>query len=173
MKKTMDPNAGEISRLALDLIRRQRTMTLATTDGRGAWAAPVYYLYHENAFFFFSDPQSRHIRETSGGNRAAAAIHADGQGWRKIKGVQMSGLVRQASTGMAGARAVAAYLQRFPFTQDLFDPGAATNLAAFTKRFKVKLYRFDPQLVFYQDNGIRFGFRVQTRLEDGNRKGPC
>jgi uncharacterized protein YhbP (UPF0306 family) len=163
MKKNSEPNAETIGKLAVDFIRRQRTMTLATTNGTAAWAAPVYYQYHGNAFYFFSDPNSRHIRETSGDNRAAAAIHGEVEGWRGIKGVQMSGWVRKVSTGVAGARAVVAYLKKFPFITDFFDPGAAVDLAALTDRFSVRLYRFDPKLVFYQDNQIRFGFRVEVR----------
>ena len=164
MANRSNPSANEISKLATDLIYQQRTMTLATTDGQGAWAAPVYYVCHKAAFFFFSDPQSRHILETSGGRPAAAAIHANVDGWKEIHGIQMSGVIRQVPTGMAGAQALGAYMQRFPFTKEFFKPDQSIDLAAFAKQFKTKFYRFDPDLVFYQDNRIRFGFRIETRL---------
>jgi uncharacterized protein YhbP (UPF0306 family) len=164
MKRESHVNADRIDQMATDFVRQQSTMTLATTDGQAAWAAPVYYLFHKNAFFFFSDPQSRHIREASANERVAAAIHPCSDGWQEIRGVQMSGVVRQVRAGVVAAQAFGAYIKRFPFIKDFFEPGQALDLAGISKRFKVKFYRFDPDLVYYQDNQIRFGFRAEAKL---------
>ncbi len=166
MNRASEPSAEAITKLATALIRQQRTMTLATTDGQRAWAAPVYYVFHKASFFFFSDPQSRHIIETTKCAKVAAAIHANVEGWQDIQGIQMSGTIRQVPTGITGAQAIHAYIQKYPFTKDFFEQDQAMDLAAFAKRFKVKFYQFDPNLVFYQDNRIRFGFRVEVKLED-------
>ena len=48
------PDRKELRRLALDLINSTSTMTLATSGRESAWAAPVYYVYQERKFFFFS-----------------------------------------------------------------------------------------------------------------------
>ena len=164
MKRETEVNAGEINKMATDFVRQQSTMTLATTDGQAAWAAPVYYLFQESAFFFFSDPQSRHIREASANERVAVAIHPCVDGWQGIRGIQMSGVIRQVRTGVAGAQAFGAYIKRFPFIKDFFKPGQVVDLASLSKRFKVKFYRFDPDLVYYLDNQIRFGFRAEAKL---------
>ena len=46
---------AEIAERAAELINRQNTMTLATSCGKSAWAAPVYYVYHSGLFYFFSE----------------------------------------------------------------------------------------------------------------------
>ena len=74
MGKASQTDEREITRLALALACEQNTMTLATACDNSAWAAPVYYVFDKTAFFFFSDPDSRHIREALAGGQAAAAI---------------------------------------------------------------------------------------------------
>lgn len=150
--------------MALSLINQQSTMTLATTGDGAAWAAPVYYAFNNAAFYFFSNPESRHIREALANEQAAAAVYPFADSWQGIRGVQMSGCIRAVSPGITGVRAVGAYIRKFPFTKDFFEPGQKVDLASFSKRFKVKFYRFDPQLVYYLDNQIRFGFRTEIRF---------
>lgn len=164
MEKTSQIDDREIKSLALGLACEQSAMTLATASGNAAWAAPVYYVFYKTAFYFFSDPDSRHIREALAGGQAAAAIYPLADTWQGIRGLQMSGRISPVHPGLAGIKALGAYIAKFPFTKDFFEPGQALDLANFTERFRVRLYRFDPHLVFYLDNQIRFGFRVETRL---------
>lgn len=148
--------------LALGLIEEQHIMTLATAGPGGPWAAPVYYVFLESAFYFFSDPTSRHIEESLQGRRASAAIFPQVFGWRDIRGLQMSGAVEPVSPGLAALRAIRSYLKKFPFTRDFFNPSETISLEAFSSRFRVNLYRFCPDLVYYLDNAIRFGFRQKV-----------
>jgi len=155
----------EIKTRAESLIEKQSTMTLATAAHREAWAAPVYYAYYKTGFYFFSDPGSRHIIESLENRQAASAIFAAASSWQEIRGIQMTGGVKAVSGGLEAIAAIRAYLKKFPFTKDFFDSGDSVDLAAFTIRFKVKLYRFNPSLVFYLDNSIRFGFRESVTLK--------
>ena len=154
----------ELKKRALTLIEEQSTMTLATAAASEAWAAPVYFAYHRSGFYFFSDPSARHIRESLAGGRAASTIFAASSSWQEIRGIQMSGTVDSVSAGLEAAAAVRAYLNKFPFTRDFFAPGDPVDPAAFSKRFSVKLYRFNPALVYYLDNSIHFGFRESVTL---------
>lgn len=149
----------DINRLALKLINEQSTMTLATARDNTAWAAPVYYVFYKSAFFFFSDPASRHIAEAAESGQAAAAIYPYADSWQGIKGIQMSGRIRQLAPGVTAIQAIRAYTRKFPFTTDFFEPGQAMNLDNFVKRFKVRFYRLEPDLLYYLDNSIKFGFR--------------
>ena len=153
----------ELKRMAVALVNQQSTMTLATAADNAAWAAPVYYVFYKGSFFFFSDPESRHIREALANDQAAAAIYPFADTWQGIRGIQMSGCIRTVRPGFAGIQAVRAYIAKFPFTKDFFEPGQALDLANFGKRFRVKLYRFDPDLVFLsgQSDSIRFSRRNQ------------
>ena len=157
-------NQSELKSLAADLIEEQSTMTLATASPQGPWAAPVYYAFLESAFYFFSDPSSRHIEDSLESGQASAAIFVQASSWQKIRGLQMSGAVQAVSVGTTAIKAVRAYLRKFPFTKEFFKPGDPIDLNAFANQFRVRLYRFKPDLVYYLDNGIKFGFRERVHL---------
>ena len=163
-KTDPNPTEQELKTLAEDLIKAQSTMTLATARENIPWAAPVYYVYLKYCFYFFSDPTSRHIQESLAGNQASSAIYAPASTWKEIRGIQMSGSVENISPGLEAIEAVRAYLKKFSFTKDFFTPGQALDLSAFTSRFRVKLYRFKPSLIYYMDNSIRFGFRGKITI---------
>lgn len=154
----------ELRRLAIELIDSQSTMALATAAGGKAWVAPVYYVYYQGAFYFFSAPDSRHIQESMASRSASAAIYPFVASWRDIRGVQMSGRIEKVRPGLKAVRALRAYIEKYPFTKEFFNPGQELDLEGFAKRFRVRLYRFDPELVYYLDNKIEFGFREEVRL---------
>jgi uncharacterized protein YhbP (UPF0306 family) len=154
----------ELRKLAEELVKDQNTMTFATASGDVAWAAPVYYSNQDFNFYFFSDPGSRHIQESLKSNQASAAIFHQSSTWKEIRGVQMSGTVSPVSVGIEALRAVRGYLKKFPFTEEFFDQGQKMDLEAFAKRFRVRLYRFKPDVVYYMDNRIRFSFREKVSL---------
>ena len=171
MKRNGRPIGGvtisvEYETLALNLVKEQHTMTLATAGADGPWAAPVYYVFSESAFYFFSKPSSRHIQQSLASGRASAAIFAQVPRWQDIRGLQMSGALNAVSPGPAALRAICAYLKKFPFTQGFFDPSERIDHSAFSIRFGVSLYRFAPDQVYYLDNSIGFGFRVIVHLNE-------
>jgi len=161
-KDGSSPKGHDLRRLAEDLIEEQSTMTLATAKSDTAWAAPIYYAFLKSRFYFFSDPSSRHIQESVTGGQAASAIYASSATWEGIKGIQMSGSIETVPVSLEAAEAIGAYLKKFPFTKDFFQQGQEVDLAAFSNRFRVRLYRFIPAIIYYLDNGIRFGFREEV-----------
>jgi hypothetical protein len=163
-KEHTGPGDQTLQKLAVELIQEQSTMTLATANGDVAWSAPVYYVFFKSCFYFFSDPTSRHIQESLASGQASCSIYANASTWQEIRGVQMSGGVETVAPRLGAIEVIRAYLKKFPFTKDFFKPGQALDLDAFAKRFKVKLYRFKPTLVYYLDNSIRFGFREEVIL---------
>ena len=158
------PDNQELNKLALKLINQQSTMTLATARDNNAWAAPVYYVFYNSAFFFFSDPASRHILEAMESDQVSAAIYPYADTWQGIKGIQMSGRIRQLGPGVSAVQAIRAYTKKFAFTRDFFETGQALNLESFIKRFKVRFYMLEPRIVYYLDNRIKFGFREEVKL---------
>ena len=153
--------------MALELINSQSTMSLATARENRAWAAPVYYVYFKSGFYFFSSPDSRHIKEAMECEEVSAAIYPAVSSWQQIKGIQMSGSTSRAGLGFAAVGALRAYNSKYPFTREFFKAGEVLDLENFEKRFKVRFYRFDPSLVYYLDNGIKFGFRAEVLLAPG------
>ena len=157
----------EVALRAVDMINSQNTMTIATSDGGYAWAAPVYYVYDRRAFYYFSDPGSRHVQEGLSAGESSAAIHAPSSEWRDICGIQMSGKIERIPLGRESVSAFGAYLKKYPFCKEFLSPGSVLNLETFVGRFKAKLYKFTPDRVYYQDNRIKFGHRELVDLPDG------
>jgi len=169
MSKEKVPPVGELHDQAQALAQNRQTLTLATARGEAAWAAPVYYLFEPWRFYFFSDPQSRHIQEALASGRAAGTVHREGRGWQDIEGLQMDGCLVQVTGMRELARLLTAYFQKYPFTGDLLKNGLnvdwqVVDAPLFLRRFKVKLYAFQPSRVLYLNNSIRFGFRTEIPL---------
>jgi len=161
-----EPGDQEIKKLAQELIEGQNTMTIATALGNSPWAAPLYYTNLGFRLYFFSDPTSRHIQEAVKSEQAAAAIFFQPPtgSWKEIRGIQMSGKVKRLGPGLESLKALRAYLKKFPFTADFFEPGQNLNLASFFKRFSVRFYRFEPEVLYYRDNRIGFSFRKKVLI---------
>ena len=162
--ETPTPSQEELRNLAEELIREQNTMTLSTAVKDVAWAAPVYYTNLAFTFYFFSDPASRHIQEGLTSHQVAAAIFHQSSTWKEIRGIQMSGALHPLSPGIESVKALRAYLKKFSFTVEFFGTGEKLDLDGFAKRFRVRLYRFRPDLLYYMDNRIRFSFRERLVL---------
>lgn len=148
------------------LLRKQSTMTIATADDKTAWAAPVYYVNIDYEFYFFSESDSRHIRESQASQQAAAAIFEQDFNWRNIRGVQMSGKIIPVGLGIKAGKMIAAYLKKFAFVQDFFQPDEPVTLEAFASRFKAQFYYFSANRIVYLDNQVAFGFRQEISLQD-------
>ena len=155
---------NDLKQRALQLINGQSTMALATAKDDQAWAAPVYFVFHRKAFYFFSSPTSRHIIESTDSGQASATIYPVVDTWQDIKGIQMTGQIRSAGMGLTALQALHAYTVKFPFTKTFFKPGQALDLENFAKRFRVGFYCFLPDLVYYLDNQVEFGFREKVAL---------
>lgn len=149
---------------AMDLIRRQKTMTLSTSTHDAPWSAPVYYLFHNKRFYFFSSPDSLHIRQSESNNRAAASIFADADTWQSILGIQMPGSVSRVTDQGLGLNIIARYFIKYPFTKNFFSPAAAVSLDAFKEKFKARLYCFVPEYLLFMDNMTHFGSRIKIYL---------
>lgn len=146
---------------ALALIQTESTLTLATADETGPWSAPVYFVALDGRFYFFSSPQSRHIRQAAASGRAAASLFHQADSWQAIRGIQMTGTLERVGSVAVSLKAIAIYLQRFPFTREFFPDDSDPDLDAFFSRFKARLYAFTPTAVYYIDNRLGFGTRQQ------------
>ncbi|MCA9285199.1 MAG: pyridoxamine 5'-phosphate oxidase family protein [Phycisphaerales bacterium] len=144
------------------MIESQRTLVLSTADP-DPWCAPVYYLYDDRRFHFFSSPGSRHIGAARRARRCAAAIFRDSDDWRRIEGLQMEGRVEETPLGPRTSAAFARYVARFPTVRDLFA-GDALDLDRFLARSRTRLYAFVPDRVHYLNNEAGLGKRSEIRL---------
>ena len=144
------------------LLSEQAAMTIATAGRLGPWAAPVYYVNIGYDFYFFSDPNSRHIIESQDAQQAAAAIFVESHKWREIRGVQISGTIHPLSAGLEAVKAVAAYEKKFSFIREFFGGKRTLDLNAFSEKFNVRFYRFTPDKIYYLDNRVDFSYRAEV-----------
>lgn len=141
-----------------ELITQARVMTLATSGKNGPWAAPVYYLYRDKKFYFFSSPNAQHIQEGLD-QQCAAAVFSTHACVEKLEGLQMSGTVMRNKSEIRAAAVAGAYARRFGISFSGSDP-----LVFFQKTFQACLYVFAPDLIYYMDNRQGFGCREQVDL---------
>ncbi|HKK99138.1 MAG TPA: pyridoxamine 5'-phosphate oxidase family protein [Desulfotignum sp.] len=137
----------------LELILQTRVMTLATSADNQPWTAPVYYLYRDRAFYFFSNPDARHISDGKD-RQCAASIFRTHDCVENLEGLQMSGLVLEQGTGTQAVAVAGAYARQFTISF------AGSDILGFFKNaFHARLYKFVPNLVYHMDNRQGFGHR--------------
>lgn len=146
---------------AMALIDHQKTLVLATSDQNIPWAAPVYYIHMAPAFYFFSSPNSKHIKQALNNQINAAALFSDADRWEQIEGIQMVGRIEVVTNKMARLKVTAFFLKKFPMAQDLLAGKGKPNLDVSTK---VRLYAFFPERIFYMNNQMGFGSRIEMKL---------
>lgn len=156
------PNRGNDDTLTdqcITLIREQHVMTLGTSSSDGTWSAPVYYLYENKSFYFFSNPNSRHIREAfESDGHCAVSIFEDSDRFDQIKGLQMTGKIIKADKTSA-IRTAILYAKRFKI-----NPNSKDCLAFIQQKFRASFYRFVPEKLLYMDNSVGFGTRKEINL---------
>jgi uncharacterized protein YhbP (UPF0306 family) len=155
----------ELYRRACSLINTQRTMVLATEDCSAPWATPVYFVYSEPGFYFFSSPNARHIQQAGPGKAVAAAIFADSNQWEDIQGLQMSGSLREVNKRTEQLRSIARFLFKFPFAKPFLQPEDAKGRGIPNVSDRVRLYAFTPKESYYMNNRLGFGKRFPVDLK--------
>lgn len=146
------------------LIKNAKVMTLSTT-GDGPWSSPVYYVYYENAFWYFSSKNSRHSPTKGKFLQAGASIYIPSDEWQNICGLQMSGYIEEAEPGILAAKVFAVYLKKFPLVKDFFKEKRSFDLKDLMNLFRVVLYRFVPDRGVYVDNSKGFGYKEEVEFK--------
>jgi hypothetical protein len=143
------------------------SMTLATAGPDGApQAAAVFYAAGDDLdLYFLSSPRSRHSANLAVEPRVAATVHADGQAWQAIQGLQIEGQAFLVDGVRQTAHAARVYAGRFEFLRGLLDgTNGPTTLAGpvASSRF----YVLRPRWIRLIDNTLGFGHREELSLED-------
>jgi len=142
----------EIKDKSIRLINETRVLTLAVSDKGIPWSSPVYFVFHDNAFYFFSNENSRHIEYAEDQKIISASIFQDSDRMDQIFGFQMSGGVEKISKKKLYLTIVKKYVTKFNFLKQLFGPQIIGNKHFFLEKFKSHLYCFHPDKIFLSDN---------------------
>ncbi|WP_300457933.1 pyridoxamine 5'-phosphate oxidase family protein [Desulfobacula sp.] len=134
------------------LIQETRVMTLAVSDKDIPWSSPVYFVFHNNRFYFFSNETSRHIQCAKDQKVLSASIFQDSDRMDNIFGFQMSGVLENVSKTTVYLLIVKKYVAKFSFLKKIFGPQIVENKNFFLTKFKSRLYCFRPDKIFLSDN---------------------
>lgn len=140
------------------LVSTSKVMSLATCGIEGAWSAPVYYLFAHRKFYFFSNPEARHI-QMGQDQRTGASIFLDHPDITRLQGIQMSGIIRKCPLDARSLGVATTYCTQFNI-----KGGAGNILEFFALKFHASLFFFQPDRVYYMDNRKGFGSREEIQL---------
>ncbi len=161
MKEAQRSTDEQWRRQAMALIDRQKTLVLATSDRNHPWAAPVYYVHIVPDFYFFSSPRSKHIAQALANNANSAALFSDADRWQQIEGIQMVGRIRTVRRKIERLKVTTHYLKKFPMARSLLT-GKENRELCFGAT--VSLYAFQPERVYYMNNQLGLGTRMELTL---------
>ena len=169
----------EAKERVLRYLKEHNTLTLATWEQERPWATALFYASDGFDLFFLSDPKTRHSVDLEANPIVAVTIQEDYQEWASIKGVQMEGRAYVVVEEEDMARAVAVYVEKYPFVAGylrlMMSPFA--RIAIFLDRFMEKLsfiphlpaaparfYKIVPKRIWFTDNEVKFGNRDQLEF---------
>lgn len=161
MQQNHRSSEDEWRRQAMALMDRQKTIVLATSDLNRPWAAPVYYVRLEPAFYFFSSPQSKHITQALKNSVTAAALYSEADRWQQIEGVQMMGRIKAVRKKLERMKVITRYLKKFPMAKSILTEKANGDIGSGAT---ASLYAFYPESAYYMNNQMGFGARMELNL---------
>ena len=145
------------------LLTIPRTLVLGRALKNRSWTAPVYFVYGRKGFYFFSNPQSRHICWQ--GQGASAALFLDSQDSQGILGLQMTGKILPVNGRAERLDMLKAYVTKFHFLKNQLSPGVLTSPRLFREAFNTRPHVFTPLEIWMSDlSGMGRG-RQQIPLE--------
>ena len=161
----MPEKQPDLKKASFEIINSQHVMTIASACNGIPWSAPVYYIFFEGSFYFFSKPTSRHIMDALNTKKAAASIHSESSGWADIRGLQFAGEISTSGINTSSGKAFSLYIKKFNFINDIKTTASSIkDILSLESAFKVKFYRLKPETVYYLDNSISFGFKERVIL---------
>ena len=160
-----EPSVSLRGRIAA-FLSEHTTLTLATVGADGAPNAAAVFYAHDAGLnlYFLSEERTKHGRNILVDARVAGTIHADGQDWRGIRGVQVRGQARLA-TGTELVHAAAIYGRKYSFIAGLLagsgGPGVLAGPLA-----RAWFWVLQPAWFRLIDNTVQFGFKEEWVLDE-------
>ena len=149
----------------LAYLAAHNTVSLATVQDGQPWAATVFYANVSTDLFFLSEPKTRHCQNLRANDRVAGTINEDYRDWQQIKGIQLEGRAVEVTGKVELARALAAYLGKYPFVRQFLSPGQLLQGVQIAgKTFDIRLWRLRPERLYYLDNARGFSNRQELPL---------
>jgi uncharacterized protein YhbP (UPF0306 family) len=161
----LEETSRRIRAAALAYLRSHNTASLATCGDDGPWAASVFYVNRGFRLYFLSEPASRHARNVAVHPAISASVNEDYRDWRAIKGIQLEGRCAEVPDGRERALALDAYRRKYPFVVGFLGAsGGLEDMQIGDRCLDVRLYRVQPNRLFFLDNARGFSQRAEIAL---------
>ena len=163
--------AGDLKERIVSFLTQHTTLSLATSGSGGAPAAAAVFYAHDASLrlYFLSEERTQHGMNLARNPAVAGTIHADGQDWREIRGLQVRGVVAPVPSADL-ATAALHYVRKYAFVAALLaGDGGAIALAGPLAR--ARFYCLRPRWYRLIDNGVRFGFKEELALPESEDPG--
>jgi uncharacterized protein YhbP (UPF0306 family) len=107
---------NKVDKRIIEFIGEHHVLTLATSCDNKPYCAHCFYVFLEekNMFIFTSDKSTKHIQDLGCQNHVAGAIALETKTVGKIRGLQLTGVVKELLNDEYKT-AKHAYLKAFPF----------------------------------------------------------
>lgn len=164
-----DPQSSDLHRRLQSFLADQTTMTLSSvTDEGNPHSCDLFYAHTSKyAFYFLSDPKTRHSQNIARMPRVSVTIHGLSRGWEDIRGVQMEGIAMRVSEPLERLRAFALYAGKYGFIKRWLT--SVDTLGVMIEGLGViELYRFSPQWLRFIDNSLGFGHKDEINISTGS-----
>lgn len=98
ISKLLVQTTMNIRKIAETIIKDNKYLSLATSDGKACWNAPLYYVRNDSGeFYFVSDKSSRHARHIARNPYVAVSIFNSQEKPEDVNGVQFDGLCEKVT----------------------------------------------------------------------------
>jgi uncharacterized protein YhbP (UPF0306 family) len=147
-------------------LEEHSTLVLATSADDAPWSSALFYASDtELNVYFVSGPESRHAANIRSNARAAAAINAQHEDWRAIRGIQLEGQAQRLNDPAERDAAIDLYGRRFGWLESLSKtPTSAEEQRIAARLAASNVYRVTPTLMRLVDNARGFGHQDELVL---------
>jgi len=147
-----------------EFVSAQNTLTLATINADGSpHACDLFFVHDGAAFYFLSDPKTRHVQNFLRNARVGATIHGISMGWQEIRGVQIVGTASRVAEAIERARVYELYIDKFPFVRQWLASVDALGKAHATLGV-IEMYKIAARWLRWIDNTRGFGHKEEINL---------
>ena len=144
-----------------DFLSAQTTLTLATTNADGSpHACDLFFVHDGAAFYFLSDPKTRHVQNFLRDARISATVHGASTGWQDIRGAQIVGAASRVDGAIERARGSVLYIGKYSFVRQWLVSVDALG-KAHAQLGVIELYKIVPRWMRWIDNAQGFGHKEE------------
>lgn len=160
----MDEKMRELAKRVRNVIRDNRYLTMATSDGTSVWIAPLAYMVEPNyTFVYYSSKQALHSQHIAKNPVVACSIYNSSLSSDDVDGIQFAAKVSQVPNSELPTIVPRYFTQSFPL--EMIRKRWLRPIDNFRGAKIQRFYRIEPLNMFTIDLESAVDKRVEVDLE--------